>query len=182
MLKRKTMLTASGFTVKAAMKNSVVSVCVSQRVNQLCSCCVVLFNTTICATQQLFAVVCTCLYLCPDACKQIVAGLQVCCYRQLRGYISSLSDTLKKRPCFGEYVVKGGLCLHSQQFFNGWIGTSAVRLLRLLSFSNVDCPFLAALMSSFLVIWAQTALLHPSPQINGPVWWIEAAAQLWWQQ
>lgn len=67
MLQRKTMLTANGFTVKAAMKNSVVSVAVSQRVNQLCSCCVLLANTSICATQQshLVAVVCTCLCLCP---------------------------------------------------------------------------------------------------------------------
>lgn len=142
MLKRKTMLTANGFTVKAAMKNSVVSVSFPERLNQPCFCCVLLWNTTVCATQQsqLFAVVCTCLYLCPRY-KQIVAGLQGWCYSQLRGYISFMSDIIKKVPCFGGYVVKGGLCLHSQQFFNGWVETSAVRLLRLLYFSNVDCPF-----------------------------------------
>lgn len=109
----------------------------------------------------LSALVCICA---PGAYKQIMAaGVVLQPAQRVPAYILYVRYT-KEMPCFGGYVVKGGLCLHSQRFFNGWIETSAVRLLRLLHFSS-----LAALMSSFLVIRAKTALLHPSPQINGPV-------------
>lgn len=106
------------------------------------------------------------------------SGLQVWCSSQLRGYrhISFMSDILKKCHVWGDMLWKE-VCAFtvSDSLMDG--------LKRLQSDSYVfSTSSLAALMSSFLVIWAKTALLHPSPQINGPVWWIEAAAQLWWQQ